>query len=80
MARRLIGVDIDDNFVRTALVDDEKGVMSLLRVQQHPRTENDDLAVILREAIGETRLGDRLAATLARIGSVRPLAAHSFYR
>ncbi|WP_432821137.1 type II secretion system protein GspL [Trichloromonas sp.] len=64
MARRLIGVDIDDNFVRTALVDDEKGVTTLLSVQRHPRTENGDLADILREAIGETGLGDRIAAAL----------------
>ncbi|OHB28974.1 MAG: hypothetical protein A2X84_09305 [Desulfuromonadaceae bacterium GWC2_58_13] len=64
MARRLIGVDIDDNFVRTALIDDEKGVLTLLGVHQRPRAEADELAVILREVIGEPRLGDRLAATL----------------
>lgn len=64
MARRLIGIDIDARHIRAVLIEENQGKTTLVDARREPRSEGEDLAESLRRILGETRLGDRLAAAL----------------
>lgn len=64
MARRLIGIDIDARHIRAVLIEENQGKTNLIDARREPRSEGEDLAESLRRMLGETRLGDRLAAAL----------------
>lgn len=64
MARRLIGIEIDARHIRAVLIEEHQGKTTLVDARREPRTDGEDLAESLRRMLGETRLGDRLAAAL----------------
>lgn len=72
MARRLIGIDIDARHIRAVLIEENQGKTTLVDARREPRGEGEDPAESLRRVLGETRLGDRLAAALP--------AGHAYFR
>ncbi|BCR05988.1 hypothetical protein DESUT3_30570 [Desulfuromonas versatilis] len=65
MAKRLIGIDIDRDQVRIAVVSEEKGVYTLSALERAGFATAQELAAAIREALqGEARYGDRMAAAL----------------
>ncbi len=64
MAKRLIGIDIDGQVARIAVASEEKGITSLRSLHQGPCDTDIELARTIEEAIGDPRLGDRMATAL----------------
>ena len=72
MAKRLIGIDIEAQFVRVAIVTDDRGQRTLRATALREWDTPEELTIALREMIGEPEFGDRIATALpAGAGFVR---------
>ncbi len=74
MDKNFIGIDIDDQILRIAVFARKKGDTALVRLEEHPFENQEDMLKALPDLVGNSRFGDRIAAAIPALESfVRPL-------
>jgi general secretion pathway protein L len=70
MDKRLIGIEIDNRFVRVAIFTQDRDGIELAGIARRPYGGPEELTAVLQELIGETRLySDRLATAVPALDS-----------
>lgn len=66
MTKRLIGIDINQQTLRLAILSQEQGILSIVSVVESARSESGDVGIWLRQCLdNEFHLGDRMATCIS---------------
>ncbi len=75
MSKRLIGIEIGPSILRVAILNQEKGQLSVVSLQERGFAAPDEMNALLKELLsGEFKIGDQLVTSLPATNSLRTAA------